>query len=109
VSIASSVKSIIKNVRAVCKLTMPTTTLGTGSPEMQVNSRCKQLFTDWVIELLNKHGRWPKKDIINSGARISGCNPQASRRYLDAFTCSVGLLHESRDETGTMIVTVRKN
>ena len=36
-----------------------------GSPEMQVNIRCKQLFADWLIELLNKHGQWPKKDIIN--------------------------------------------
>jgi hypothetical protein len=79
-----------------------------GSPEMQVNTRCKQVFTDWVIELINKHGQWPKKDIINSGAHISGCNPQTSRRYLDALTCSVGPLRESRDETGTMIVALRK-
>ena len=42
-----------------------------GSPEMQVNSLCKQKFEDWVIELLNKHGQWPKKDVINSGALVS--------------------------------------
>ncbi len=79
-----------------------------GSPEMQVNGRCKQLFTDWVIELLRQHGQWPKKDIINSGAHISGCNPQTSRRYLDVLTSSVGLLQESRDETGNIIVVFRK-
>lgn len=79
-----------------------------GSTEMQVNVRCKQIFADWVIQLINKHGQWPKTDVINSGAHISGCNPQTSRRYLDALTSSVVPLQESRDETGTMIVTFRK-
>jgi hypothetical protein len=79
-----------------------------GSPEMQVNVRCKQLFTDWVIELLNSHGQWSKKDIINSGAHISGCNTQTSRRYLDALIGSVGPLQESRDEMGEVIISYRK-
>lgn len=79
-----------------------------GSPEMQVNSRCKQVFTDWLLELLNKYGQWPKKDAINSGAHISGCNSQTSRRYLDALTCSIGPLQESRDETGIVVITFRK-
>lgn len=79
-----------------------------GSPEMQVNIRCKILFADWVVKLINKHGQWPKKDVINSGAHISGCNPQTSRRYLDALTSSVGPLRERRDETGTTIIALRK-
>jgi len=79
-----------------------------GSPEMQVNNLCKKIFTDWTMELLNKHGQWPKKDIINSGAHVSGCNPQTSRRYLDALTSSVGPLQESHDQTGTVVIGFRK-
>ena len=80
-----------------------------GSPEMQVNKRCKKIFTDWTMELLNKHGQWPKKDIIDSGAHVSGCNPQTSRRYLDALTSSVGPLQESHDQIGTMVISFRKS
>ena len=80
-----------------------------GSPEMQVNNLCKRAFTDWLIELLNRRGQWPKKDVINAGAHISGCNPQTSRRYLDALTSSVGPFKESRDEDGTWIITLRKS
>ena len=79
-----------------------------GSPEMQVNTRCKILFADWVIQLINKHGQWPKIDVINAGAHITGCNPQTSRRYLDALTSSVGPFRESQDETGTTIIVLRK-
>ena len=80
-----------------------------GSPEMQVSSWCRRIFTEWTMELLNKHGQWSKKDIINSGAHVSGCNPQTIRGYLDALTGSVGPLKESRDQMGTMVISFRKS
>ena len=79
-----------------------------GSPEMQVNKHCKTIFTDWTMELLNKHGQWPKKDIINAGAYVSGCNKQTSNRYLDVLMSSVGPLQESHDQTGTVVISFRK-
>jgi len=60
------------------------------------------------MELLNKHGEWPKKDIIDSGAHVAGCNTQTSRRYLDALKSSVGPLQESHDQIGTMVIRFRK-
>jgi len=79
-----------------------------GSPEMQVNVKCRKGFTDWTLGIINKYGSWPKKDIINSGAHVAGCNTQTSRRYLDALTGSVGPLQETRDETGTVVISFRK-
>ena len=79
-----------------------------GSTEMQVNVMCKRTFTDWLMNLLNTYGQWPKKDVINGGAHICGCDSQTIRRYLDALTSSFGPLQEICDHTGTRFITFRK-
>lgn len=79
-----------------------------GSPEMQVNRLCKEIFTDWVMELLNKYGQWPKNDVINSGAYVAGCENQSCRRYLEVLTSSVGPLQERRDQMGPIVISFRK-
>lgn len=79
-----------------------------GSIEMQANSICERLFIDWVLTEIKRLGQLPRKEAINSGSAVAGCNPVTASRYLDKLTCSVGPLQESRDETGTMIVAFRK-
>ena len=79
-----------------------------GSPEMQVNKKAKKWFIDWTLEIISKNGLWPKKDIINSGAHVAGCNTQTSRRYLDALTGSVGPLQEIPDENGNVMIRFRR-
>ena len=58
--------------------------------------------------MLNKHGQWPKKDIIDAGAHIAGCNTQTTRRYLDPLTSSAGPFKERKDEMGNVMITFRE-
>jgi hypothetical protein len=79
-----------------------------GSPEMQVNARCKGPFKDWLIEKLNKYGRWLKKDVINAGAYVFDCSPETTRKYLDTLTSSEGPFQEIKDEMGEIYIIPRK-
>jgi hypothetical protein len=79
-----------------------------GSIEMQANSICERIFIDWILTEIKRLGQLLKKEAINSGAAVAGCSTVTASRYLDKLTCSVGPLQESRDQTGTVIISFRK-
>lgn len=79
-----------------------------GSIEMQANSICERIFIDWILTEIKRLGQLLKKEAINSGAAVAGCSPVTASRYLDKLTCLVGPLQESRDQTGTVVISFRK-
>lgn len=79
-----------------------------GSTEMQANSYYEMQFREWLLEVLRENRVITRKEAINSGAEIVGCNPTTTARYLAKLTSSIGNLREGKDATGTVVVTFKQ-
>ena len=79
-----------------------------ASPEMKANSYYEIAFRDWVLHTVKVDGFIAKKEAINSGAEVVGSSPLSTGRYLDKLTCSVGVLQETKDATGTVVICFRE-
>ena len=79
-----------------------------ASAEMQANSLFEQRWLDFMHGWIKENGSIPKKEAINGGAAVAGCNPSTTARYLEKY-CSVACdcFKESRDSTGAKIITYR--
>jgi len=75
-----------------------------GSPEMQANAIFEVKYRQWVLHQVADIGFIPKKEAINAGAELVGCNPATATKYLAKLTSMVGPLAEGRDGTGQMMV-----
>ena len=77
---------------------------GEGSPEMQANGLFEVDYRDWLLHHIADIGFVPKREAINAGAELVGCNPTTAAKYLAKLTSMVGPLAESRDSTGQVMV-----
>lgn len=78
-----------------------------ASPEMKANSYYETQYREWLLTIIREQGLITKVEAVNSGAEVVGCSPLTSSRYLTKLTSSVGPLKESKDATGTVIVSFR--
>ncbi len=78
-----------------------------GSPEMQANAVYEVRYRRWILEYVKATGFIPKKEAINAGAEVVGCNPSSAARYLCKLTSMVGPLIEGKDATGQEIVWLK--
>ncbi|MDP2729153.1 MAG: HNH endonuclease signature motif containing protein [Dehalococcoidales bacterium] len=78
-----------------------------ASPEMKANSYYETQYREWLLTIVREHGFITKVEAINSGAEVVGCSPLTANRYLSKLTSSVGPLKESKDATGTVVISFR--
>jgi len=78
-----------------------------GSPEMKANSYYEIRYREWIFMIIREQGFITKADAINAGAEVVGCSTLTTSRYLAKLTSSVGNLKETRDATGTIVITFR--
>lgn len=85
----------------VVKLSVP---YRDGSPEMQANLLFEIDFRAWLIQHISKYEFISKKEAINSGAEVVGCNPTTSAKYLAKLTSQRGPLAEMKDMLGDLVI-----
>ena len=78
-----------------------------ASPEMKANSYYETQYREWLLTIIREQKFIIKMEAVNSGAEVVGCSPLTAGRYLAKLTSSVGPLEESKDATGTMVVSFR--
>ena len=78
-----------------------------GSPEMQANGLFEMVYRNWLNAYIDENGFIPKKEAINAGAEVVGCNPTTAAKYLAKLTSIVGPLAEMKDMLGEMIIIPR--
>lgn len=78
-----------------------------GSPEMQANYLYEIDYRKWLIDYLQEHGFLPKKEAINAGAEVVGCNPTTSAKYLAKLTSLFGPLLQSKDMLGDDVIVLK--
>jgi len=78
-----------------------------ASPEMKANSYYETQYREWVLTVIREQRFITKVEAVNSGAEVVGCSPLTANRYLAKLTSSVGPLRESKDATGTVIISFR--
>jgi len=75
-----------------------------GSPEMQANLLFEIDFRAWLLQHISKYEFIAKKEAVNSGAEVVGCNPTTSAKYLAKLTSSCGPLAEMKDMLGDVVI-----
>jgi len=78
-----------------------------ASPEMKANSYYETQFREWLLTVIREQRLITKVEASNSGAEVVGCSPLTANRYLAKLTSSVGPLRESKDATGTVIISFK--
>ena len=78
-----------------------------ASPEMKANSYFENQYREWVLTTVREHGLITKVEAVNSGAEVVGCSPLTAGRYLVKLTSAVGSLKESKDATGTVVISFK--
>ena len=78
-----------------------------GSAEMQANYLFELNYRNWLNAYIDENGFIPKKEAINAGAEVVGCNPTTSAKYLAKLTSVVGPLAEMKDMLGEVIIIPR--
>ena len=74
---------------------------------MQANFLFEMDFRNWLLNVIKENGFLIKKQAINAGAEVCGCNPTTAAKYLAKLTSFVGPLMEERDMLGDIIVTFK--
>lgn len=62
------------------------------SRQIVLNERYEPTFRDYAERQLTRWNRIPLKDLINSGAEVTGASPQTIERYLDKMCSTAGKL-----------------
>jgi len=78
-----------------------------ASPEMKANSYYETQYREWLLTVIREQKLITKVEAVNSGAEVVGCSPLTANRYLAKLTSSVGPLKDSKDATGTVIISFR--
>lgn len=78
-----------------------------GSAEMQANLLFETAFRDWVQAYIEANDFIPKKEAVNAGAEVVGCNPTTAAKYLAKLTSIAGPLAEMKDMLGETIIIHR--
>ncbi len=79
-----------------------------ASPEMKANSYYEIQYREWVLTTIRENGFITKEEALNSGSEVVGCSQLSAGRYLAKLTSGVGALKQTKDATGTMIVSFKK-
>src|SRR4030042_1905599 len=61
-----------------------------GSAEMQANFLFEMDYRTWLLNVIKENGFLTKKQAINAGAEVCGCNPTTAAKYLAKLTSFVG-------------------
>jgi len=77
-----------------------------GSAEMQANYLFEVDYRSWLLAYIHENGFISKKEAINGGAEVVGCNPTTSTKYLSKLTSFVGPLREIRDMLGDVVIVL---
>lgn len=78
-----------------------------GSAEMQANFLFEVDYRSWLLQFIRDYGFITKKEAINAGAEIVGCNPTTSAKYLAKLTSLAGPLTETKDMVGDVVITLK--
>ena len=78
-----------------------------ASPEMKANSYYETQYREWLLTVIREQKFITKIEAKNSGAEVVGCSPLTADRYLAKLTSSIGSLKESKDATGTVIISFK--
>lgn len=79
----------------------------TGSAEMQANLLYEVDFRTWLSDFLRENGFITKKEAVNAGAEVVGCNPTTATKYLAKLTSIVGPMIETTDMLQGAVITMR--
>jgi len=78
-----------------------------GSAEMQANFLFEVDYRTWLLKFMDEYEFITKKEAINAGAEMVGCNPTTSAKYLAKLTSLAGPLCETKDMTGEVVILYR--
>lgn len=78
-----------------------------GSAEMQANFLFEVDYRSWLVQFVREFGFITKKEAINAGAEIVGCNPTTSAKYLAKLTSLAGPLVETKDMVGDVVIILK--
>ena len=78
-----------------------------GSPEMQANALFEVRYRHWLQDFIAASGFITKREAVNAGAEVVGCNPTTAAKYLAKLTSLAGPLQETRDMLNEPVVTAR--
>ena len=78
-----------------------------GSAEMQASFLFEIDYRSWLLKFMDEYEFITKKEAINAGAEMVGCNPATSARYLGKLTSLAGPLCETKDMTGEVVILYR--
>jgi hypothetical protein len=78
-----------------------------GSAEMQANFLFEIDYRSWLLKFMDEYEFITKKEAINAGAEVVGCNPTTSAKYLAKLTSLAGPLCETKDMTGEVVILYR--
>jgi len=78
-----------------------------GSAEMQANFLFEIDYRSWLLKFMDEYEFITKKEAINAGAEVAGCNPTTSAKYLAKLTSLAGPLTETKDMTGEVVILYR--
>lgn len=78
-----------------------------GSAEMQANYLFELDYRTWLLQFIQEHGFINRKEAVNAGAEIVGCNPTTSAKYLAKLVSLAGPLQETKDMLGDVVVTFK--
>lgn len=76
-----------------------------GSAEMQANYLFELDFRTWLLDFIASYSWITKKEAVNAGAEVVGCNPTTAAKYLSKLVSLAGPLQEERDMLNESIIT----
>ena len=74
---------------------------------MQANFLFEIDYRSWLLKFMDEYEFITKKEAINAGAEVVGCNPTTSAKYLAKLTSLAGPLCETKDMTGEVVILYR--
>ena len=74
---------------------------------MQANFLFEVDYRSWLLKFIDESEFITKKEAINAGAEMVGCNPTTSAKYLAKLTSLAGPLTEAKDMVGEVVITFR--
>ena len=74
---------------------------------MQANFLFEVDYRTWLLKFMDEYEFITKKEAINAGAEMVGCNPTTSAKYLAKLTSLAGPLTETKDMTGEVVILYR--
>ena len=74
---------------------------------MQANFLFEIDYRSWLLKFMDEYEFITKKEAINAGAEMVGCNPTTSAKYLAKLTSLAGPLTETKDMTGEVVILYR--